>query len=585
MNLYELLNSTINFEQRISSSLFSSDITEQLDNDNEKELYSLIKNICSLTLEEKDGNISYIPSFVNYENNTRSYSPEDFKDNDYDKLIKLDFESLPLNIKARLADFLWIEKRNFQFAKIAEDAYLCLFNTINDTKWYMSLKYIKRAMHISAKIKDKVHKEKCVSELKNKVLNLTEYSDLYNTLRLIEVLIPNLNEEEKSIESILDSLIIKAKNISEKEEIYKVKMNYYSRFKKQTEKSITQKLLADEFIKFAESLLSENKSNTMKSVAYFKKAIALYRNSRNTDLAEEAHKRLVVVQKSIPNYMHVHSQKIDLTEKARIIEKIFKEKSFEEAILLLGECTPFFKKNDVKSLVLEEHFKNPLTSLLFSQEILNDFGQTICVLNPLNFENPEKDLNLLEQHIHHQMFELEEYQGNFVIRLILEYIREHYSFKYESLEFLVKNNLIIPENRNDIFQMGIFLALNGQNYEAIHILAPQMENLFRNLAHELGGLTSTLDSDGQAKEKTLISIFETKELLDSYDNDILFLLKGLLNEPAGGNIRNEIAHGILSHKKSFNGACLYFIGACVKLLSFTCPIYTDYFQNKQLKEE
>lgn len=90
------------------------------------------------------------------------------------------------------------------------------------------------------------------------------------------------------------------------------------------------------------------------------------------------------------------------------------------------------------------------------------------------------------------------------------------------------------------------MILNGQYYEGIHILAPQVENLFRNIAIEVGGLTVTLERDGPSKEKVLSSIFDLPELMDCYDNDILFLFKGLLNEQSGANIRNEIAHGIVS---------------------------------------
>lgn len=585
MNLYDLLNDSISLDQRISSSLFNDNSVEMLTTEKDKKLYFLIKNICSLTIEEKNNEVHYVPAYINYEANTRSYSPKDFKEEDLANLVLLDFNLLPLNIKARLADFLWVEKREYQFAKIAQEAYLDLFNKItNIKKWHLFLNYIKRALHISTKIKDISHKEECIKILKNKILNLSDSSDIYIPLRLTEVLIPNLDEEIQEIEFALDDLITRAKNIAEIEEIYKVKIKYYTKFKKQNEKDTTNKLLADELVNFAETMLSQNESNVMRCVAYLKKAISIYRNSKNTQLAEKVHRRLITVQKMIPNHMHVHSQKIDLKENVKIIENIFKKKTFEETILLLGEFTPIYKKDYVKSLLIENHYKNPLSSL-FSQEIINNYGQTICVLNPLSYENPEQDLNLLEHHIHHKMYLLEENRGNFVIRLILQYIRQHHKFKYGDLEFIVKDNLIIPEGRNNIFQKGLYLALCGQNYEAIHILAPQMENLFRNLAHELGGLTSTLDSDGQAKEKTLTSIFETQELLDSYDNDILFLLKGLLNEPSGGNIRNEIAHGILNESKSFNGACLYFIGICFKLLSFTCPTYIEYFQNKQSKEE
>ena len=43
MNLYNLLNNTINFEQRPNSSLLPLDLVDQLEDDNEKELYLLMR--------------------------------------------------------------------------------------------------------------------------------------------------------------------------------------------------------------------------------------------------------------------------------------------------------------------------------------------------------------------------------------------------------------------------------------------------------------------------------------------------------------------------------------------------------------
>lgn len=133
----------------------------------------------------------------------------------------------------------------------------------------------------------------------------------------------------------------------------------------------------------------------------------------------------------------------------------------------------------------------------------------------------------------------------------------------------MSDNFIIPQGRENIFKNAIYMALNNQEYEAIHILAPQVENLFRALAKELGAITVTLEEDGTSKEKLLTSVFDLPELLDAYDNDILFLFRGLLNEQAGANIRNNIAHGLLTEPAAKSGVCIFFICAIIKLLSST----------------
>ena len=108
-----------------------------------------------------------------------------------------------------------------------------------------------------------------------------------------------------------------------------------------------------------------------------------------------------------------------------------------------------------------------------------------------------------------------------------------------------------------------------QYWQRIRILAPQAEDIFRNIAKEVGGLTVTIEKDGTSQNKVLSSVFELPKLIECYDNDILFLFNGLLNKKEGANIRNEIAHGIMNERSAGSGACLYFICAFLKLLVYS----------------
>ena len=70
----------------------------------------------------------------------------------------------------------------------------------------------------------------------------------------------------------------------------------------------------------------------------------------------------------------------------------------------------------------------------------------------------------------------------------------------------------------------------------------------------------------------------------AYDNDILFTFKGLLNEQAGANIRNEVAHGLLEESDAGSGMCLFFDAAVIKLLLLTAPeAYSIYKSSERLK--
>lgn len=212
------------------------------------------------------------------------------------------------------------------------------------------------------------------------------------------------------------------------------------------------------------------------------------------------------------------------------------------------------------------------------------FGQTVLALPPLDIQNPEKDLYLLELHMYQNALEKQKISGDIWMKNALAILRDTYVVDNSMLDFLVKDNPIIPEGREHIFQSALRMFLNGEFYEAMHILAPQVENLFRNIAKEVGGLTVTLKDDGSSMEKVLSSILSLPELLDCYDNDILFTFRGLLNEQAGANIRNEIAHGIISEYACSTGVCLYLGVAVIKLLSLTSVSCYQILKNsKKLK--
>jgi len=241
---------------------------------------------------------------------------------------------------------------------------------------------------------------------------------------------------------------------------------------------------------------------------------------------------------------------------------------FEESIIRLIQMFVFEKRDIIKQRVIEEYKNYPL-SHLFGENIVNERGQTTLALQPLDIRNLEGDTELLELHMHQNALKRQRIVGDIWIKNVLLYIRNKYDFDNSMLEFLVKDNPIIPAGRERIFQSAVSMFIRGEYYEAMHILAPQVENLFRNIAREVGGLTVTLENDGSSMEKVLSSIFDLPELLDCYDNDIIFTFKGLLNEKAGANIRNEVAHGIISEGACGSGVCLYFGTAVIKILSFT----------------
>lgn len=581
MNIYELLNRIIvNKRYSLSPNLFiEADRTEL--SEEERSIFDLLKNIVSLGTKIHNDGIEFHPMFV-MADGSRTFSIEDISEDDYLILHSLKLEKMPLILRALIADILWTNKKEFNAAKIAANAYWELF-----TFWYRdddnvgTIDIIRRAVCISAQTKQTLLFEKIqgwfVDFLEEKAAN----NDGFFALRVMELFFGQKNFDVSIFLPVLDDLIDgNSDNIAKVEQAYKLKTECLFKLKRKEDAIKNNNLLADYYLEFAEKIFKKDIQGALRAVNFYQKGIMLYRNNGESDKADAAHKRLVEIQKEIPKIMVPFSVELDIKGVIDNLKANMEGLSFEECVIRLTQMFVFEKQEDIKKSVIEEFKDNPI-SHLFGKSLINAQGQTVLALHPLDIHDPEKDPKLMELHMYQNALEKQKVAGDIWVKNALIIIRDKFVIDKSMVEFLVKDNPIIPDGRERIFQSGLYMFLNGDYYEALHILAPQVENLFRNIAREVGGLTVTLEKDGSSMEKVLSSILSLPELVDCYDNDILFTFRGLLNEQAGANIRNEIAHGIISEYACSTGVCLYFGVAVIKLLSLTSASCYQILKNSE----
>lgn len=581
VNIYELLNRIIvNKRYSLSPNLFiEADRTEL--SEEERSIFDLLKNIVSLGTKIHNDGIEFHPMFV-MADGSRTFSIEDISEDDYLILHSLKLEKMPLILRALLADILWTNKKEFNAAKIAANAYWELF-----TFWYRdddnvgTIDIIRRAVCISAQTKQTLLFEKIqgwfVDFLEEKAAN----NDGFFALRVMELFFGQKNFDVSIFLPVLDDLIDgNSDNIAKVEQAYKLKTECLFKLKRKEDAIKNNNLLADYYLEFAEKIFKKDIQGALRAVNFYQKGIMLYRNNGESDKADAAHKRLVEIQKEIPKIMVPFSVELDIKGVIDNLKANMEGLSFEECVIRLTQMFVFEKQEDIKKRVIEEFKDNPI-SHLFGKSLINAQGQTVLALHPLDIHDPEKDPKLMELHMYQNALEKQKVAGDIWVKNALIIIRDKFVIDKSMVEFLVKDNPIIPDGRERIFQSGLYMFLNGDYYEALHILAPQVENLFRNIAREVGGLTVTLEKDGSSMEKVLSSILSLPELVDCYDNDILFTFRGLLNEQAGANIRNEIAHGIISEYACSTGVCLYFGVAVIKLLSLTSASCYQILKNSE----
>lgn len=581
VNIYELLNrSIVNKRYSLSPNLFIEADRIEL-SEEEKSIFDLLKNIVSLGTKIHDDGIEFHPMFV-MADGSRTFSIEDISEDDYLILHSLELDKMPLILRALIADILWTNKKEFSAAKIAADAYWKLFML-----WYTdednvgTIDMIRRAVCISVQTKQTTLYNE-IQEWFNEFIDTKAASaEGFFSLRIMELFFKQKNFDVSIILKVLDDLIDgNSDNIAKVEQAYKLKTECLFKLKRKEDAIKNNNLLADYYLEFAEKIFKKDIQGALRAVNFYQKGIMLYRNNGESDKADAAHKRLVEIQKEIPKIMVPFSVELDIKGVIDNLKANMEGLSFEECVIRLTQMFVFEKQEDIKKRVIKEFKDNPI-SHLFGKSLINAQGQTVLALHPLDIHDPEKDPKLMELHMYQNALEKQKVAGDIWVKNALIIIRDKFVIDKSMMEFLVKDNPIIPDGRERIFQSGLYMFLNGDYYEALHILAPQVENLFRNIAREVGGLTVTLEKDGSSMEKVLSSILSLPELVDCYDNDILFTFRGLLNEQAGANIRNEIAHGIISEYACSTGVCLYFGVAVIKLLSLTSASCYQILKNSE----
>lgn len=581
MDIYEVLNGIITEPHYYSMlHLFITVDGTKID-EKDRMLFDLLRKTSSMRTRVSNKGIEFIP-MINYEDGGRKFNIEDINDADYQTLKKIEFGRLPLALRSFISDILWTQKKSYSASKIAAQSYWEAFQQIyEDRKCLKTVSPLKRAVCIAQQTKLQSLYSEIYDWFCNTFIVEVTQVDVFCALRIMELFLEQKNTDLSLIINAVESIISlksNSDNILAIEQAYDLEAKCYNKLNKKDDADNCNLELAQYYYDFAERLLQNDAMGAFRSVDFFEKAIILFRNNGATSKAESVHKKLIEVQKKIPNNMQTFRTTFDVSKVIENINTNMDGLSFEECIIRLTQYVSFETIDTLRKRTIEECTSNPLSSL-FGTNVLDAQGRTIIKMAPLDDKNPEKDQALLELHMFRSSLQTQRIVGDIWLKNILHYIRSRFSINNEMVDFLTKENCIIPEGRETIFKKGIGCFLRGEYYEAMHILAPQMENLFRNIANEVGGLTSTLSDDGIAQEKVLRSVFSLPELLDAYDNNIIFAFRGLLNEQAGANIRNRIAHGIIEEAECSSGECLYFGALVIKLLSFTAWACIDIINN------
>lgn len=581
-NWQEIVESCQKKECHYYSSVFlkrAKEFEEQNDKTNQ-DIFSILGGLTSMMLKSESPSEPYQPVAVF--NDRRSAIIDDYSEDVINLLSEYLGKINDPELRARIADVVWLRKREFKAAQTAINSYLETAVLLeHPEKWTQCAERIERAFRLSLQLGKKGDSYKKVVNHIEAVLKKYNGSDpLFLSQRLMALLLEVRYGYPQYYIDLSEKIALhseKSGNYYRARSYWEIKANWHQLASDKEGERESLKNAAETYVKEAASATSGLAAST-----HQQKAIEAYRRfGGDKDRIEELHVTLLEYQEQTLSEMNSYSSPgIDISESIKNSIDRVKGKTLHDALFELVLMVPSPDIKELRREVEESAAKYPLQHLFPSVKV-NEKGKVTAKASSMLSSDPSE----IEQAYREGMFRNLEFHHQIYAQSIVDPVRKQISLEHnvriEDFYSIVSNNPFVPQGREYLYALGFKSGFDGEYEVSLHLLIPQFENSIRHILTEAGKITSGIDSDGIQDEKSLNTTLYLPEIKELIDENIIFDLQGLLVERFGANLRNLMAHGLMSHHEfySHNGRYLW----CL-ILKICCLPVIRYLREQEIKE-
>lgn len=531
-------------------------------------VFALFEAITNFVLMDDDSGQSFVPMFSG--DHWRTVLHEDFTENQLSFFRQILPNILDPEIKARISDVLWERRfgdKPYQLAEFAIEAYISSAELLlqSDKGQIFSLERIERSITIA-----KIIHYKNLTGVFQRIETFCDGEPLDEIvlIRMTEGLLKNGYIPNKKI---LDKVIERKNQCFGEKDYFRAGrycgliIDWYSATKEDDLKRSAQIEQANILVYQAEQ--NSDLGNFIGAVSFIKEAIVYFGNigitgARRAELKE----KLQEYQSRMSENFGTHEFSIDLSLFIKKSISTITGKNLKDAIHTLAFGIGIPKKETIKQQT--QNNQSPLLRFI-SREIIDDNGRTIARNSPSFSDDGKEGEKALEEDMFSYVKLERSLKVEGFIKPSLYQLNLEHRICEADLNFIVKNNAFIPEDRKELFKKGLLAGFNSDFIVATHILGMQIENSIRWVLNNEGVITTSLSSEGIQEEIDLNRILDFPELIQIFGDDLIFDLKGLLINRFGENLRNRIAHGLISSNELSSSASIYFWWLTLRICAFS----------------
>jgi hypothetical protein len=466
-------------------------------------------------------------------------------------------------LRARLADLVWIREKDYRLAQVAVVAYT------NSAKEILAgplgswaIERFERALQIVAMLgRQQPLFEQTAAVVEGIASDGNEKA--YTVARCLDLLLKFGIGNPQTLAQIAETRATGDESRNKplwQRRFWDLVAKFYDRAKQADDAKRARIEVAKTFEAEAEEALRRNSPPShLVATTFLENAIQAYRRVPGTEAdRDRVHRQLLDCQKKAVNEIRTTTAgTIDLSDIAHQSMDLVRGKPLSEALRTLALSVAIPSKAQLRADAEETIGRSPLV-FLFPTNKLSRSGKVVAKQAATSSSTSDEDKESL---ILDQMFWNAFNQRQVVVVGQIEPMRQQvlaeHHVRYDDFLPLVAYNRFVPPGRELFFVRGLHDGLHGNLVGALHILVPQLENSIRCLLTDLGVVTSSLDADGIQKEHDINMMLYEPRLAEVFTEDIIFTLRGLLVERAAANFRNQLAHGMLEYGAFFGETALY----------------------------
>jgi len=518
----------------------------------------LVAVVCTFALQEDNPSNPFAPRMVM--GGMRTPIVDDLEDGHFAMLESVRDAIRDAELRARIADVLWQRRgRKVADAVTAVSEYMNSARRLDDPGWWpQPFLRIKRASQVAAQIVNGMPEPmRTVDEwILERVRSLDGVDPLYYSARLMEVLL-TVRRTDKERREFATQAIKTAGRASDEGDPERARAYYDVAVRWHDPVSDAETIRALR-IAAAETILARARSQAqaIAKASLLADAVVALRNAGADAAQVDAIRReLDESQRASLSGMKTLSAEVDITDMVKAARKAAEGLQFEHAIVKITRMVRIPTVSDLRAEV-EGSIKNTPLRMSLSSRQIDRFGRVTGVRSGVFGDDADREGAILSE-----MHECSRRRRAIAVDAVIEpYRKQMMSEHRPSLaDFmrLVHDRPLVPPQGRAFFVRGLYAGYYGDFIEATHLLVPALEHALRMLLASTGALVYSQSPLGIQDFFDLNRILDEPGTLAALHEDYIFELKGLLVSRFGENLRNNVAHGLLTPNETQGPAAVF----------------------------